>query len=106
MGGNVVGSEAGKTVVKHGVTIIGEHNLPGMVAHDASQMFAKNVMGFLEAIPQKDGQLTPNWEDEVVVATSVCRDGEVSHAASAEALAAATPSQNTQPRTPSQEAGS
>ena len=86
MGGNVVGSEAGKTIVKDGVTIIGELNLPGMVAYDSSAMFAKNIIGFLEAIIQDEGKLAPNWEDEVVTATSVCRDGKVSHEASAEAL--------------------
>lgn len=89
MGGNVVGSEAGKTVEKHGVTIIGELNLPGMVPYDASMMFARNVMGFLEAVIQDEGKLEPDWEDEVVTATAVCRDGGVSHAASAEALSSA-----------------
>ena len=85
MGGNVVGSEVGKTVVKHGVTIIGESNLPGMVAADASRMFAKNVMSFLES-NIKEGKLEFDWEDETVTGTSVCRDGAVSHAPSAEAL--------------------
>lgn len=88
MGGNVEGSESGKTVVKHGVTIIGENNLPGLVAYDASRMFAKNVMGFLEAIIQDEGKLAPDWEDEVVIATSVTKGGEITHKASAEALSA------------------
>ena len=86
MGGNVIGSEAGKTIEKNGVTIIGELNLPGMVPYDSSMMFAKNVMGFLEAIIQDEGVLAPDWEDEVVTATAVCRDGEVCHPASVEAL--------------------
>jgi NAD/NADP transhydrogenase alpha subunit len=85
MGGNVEGSEPGKTVVKNGVTIVGELNLPGRVAYDSSRMFARNIMGFLEAVV-KEGNLTPNWEDEVVTATCVCRDGEITHEASAEAL--------------------
>lgn len=86
MGGNVIGSEAGKTIEKNGVTIIGELNLPGMVPYDSSMMFAKNIMGFLEAVIQDEGVLAPDWEDEVVTATAVCKDGEVCHPASAEAL--------------------
>jgi NAD(P) transhydrogenase subunit alpha len=86
MGGNVIGSEAGKTIEKNGVTIIGELNLPGMVPYDSSMMFAKNVMGFLEAVIQEEGVLAPDWEDEVVSATAVCKDGEVCHPASVEAL--------------------
>ncbi len=86
MGGNVEGSAAGENVVKHGVTIIGEANLPGMVAYDASKMFAKNITGFLELIIGDDGALEPDWEDEVVSATSVCKGGEISHEASAEEL--------------------
>ena len=88
MGGNVVGSEAGKTVVKHGVTIIGESNLPGRVAADSSRMFARNVMSFLET-NVKDGNLEFDWTDECVVGTSVCADGGVSHKATAEALGVA-----------------
>ncbi len=102
MGGNVEGSEVGKTIEKHGVTIIGELNLPGMVAYDASMMFAKNIMGFLEAVIQDEGKLAPDWEDEVVTATAVCKDGAVSHVASAEALAIAAPSSEA----PASEAGS
>ena len=86
MGGNVIGSEAGKTIEKNGVTIIGELNLPGMVPYDSSMMFAKNIMGFLEAVIQDEGVLAPDWEDEVVSATAVCKDGEVCHPASVEAL--------------------
>ena len=87
MGGNVVGSEVGKTVVKHGVTIIGESNLPGMVAADASRMFARNILSFLET-NIKEGKLEFDWEDETVTGTSVCKDGEISHAQSADALTA------------------
>lgn len=87
MGGNVEGSVAGETVTKHGVTIIGESNLPGHCARDASQMFGRNVGAFLELI-LKEGALAPDWEDECVVGTCVTHDGDVKHAASVEALGA------------------
>jgi proton-translocating NAD(P)+ transhydrogenase subunit alpha len=92
MGGNVEGSEAGKTVVKHGVTIMGESNLPGMVAADASRMFARNILSFLET-NIKEGKLEFDWEDETVTGTNVCKGGEVTHAPSAEALTAKEGSQ-------------
>lgn len=88
MGGNVEGSKAGETVVVDDVTIMGELNLPGRVAADASRMFAKNILGFLEGVIQDEGKLEPDWEDETVSATAVCKNGEVSHAATAEALGA------------------
>ena len=50
MGGNCPLSEADKTVVKHGVTIVGETNLPALVAADASALYARNVLDFLKLI--------------------------------------------------------
>ena len=87
-GGNVEGSVAGETVVVNGVSIIGEPNLPAMKAADASRMFARNVLGFLELIVTKKGELTPKWDDECVAGTLVTRDGEIRHAASAQQLSA------------------
>src|SRR6187402_1984415 len=56
-GGNCPLSEADKTVVKHGVTIIGETNLPALVAADASSLYARNVLDFLKLIVNKEGAL-------------------------------------------------
>ena len=86
MGGNVEGSEPGKTVVRHGVTIIGETNLPAHAANDASRMFARNINAFLEYITTKEGAIEPQWDDEVVTATCVTHDGQIKHAATAEAV--------------------
>ena len=85
MGGNIEGSVAGETVTKHGVTIIGEPNLPALVAKDASQMFARNIADFVEPLV-KEGKIEPDWEDEIVSATVVTHGGEIRHAASVEAL--------------------
>jgi NAD(P) transhydrogenase subunit alpha len=76
-GGNCPLSEAGKTVVKHGVTLIGETNLPALVAADASALYARNLLDFLKLVVDKDGRFALNTDDEIVTATLVCRDGLV-----------------------------
>lgn len=75
-GGNCPLSELGKTVVRHGVTIVGERNLPALVAADASALYARNVLEFLKLIT-KDGELAIDREDEIIAATLVCADGAV-----------------------------
>ena len=74
-GGNCPLSEAGKTVVKHGVTLIGETNLPALVAADASALYARNLLDFLKLVVDKDSKFTLNTADEIVAATLVCKDG-------------------------------
>jgi NAD(P) transhydrogenase subunit alpha len=76
-GGNCPLSELGKTVVKHGVHIIGEPNLAALVAADASALYARNVLDFLKLIVDKDARLAINREDEIVAATLLCHGGEV-----------------------------
>jgi NAD(P) transhydrogenase subunit alpha len=76
-GGNCVLTEAGKTVVKHGVHIIGETNLPALLAADASALYARNVIDFMKLIIDKEANLAIDRSDEIVAATLVCHDGEV-----------------------------
>lgn len=76
-GGNCPLSEADKTVVKHGVTIIGETNLPARVAADSSSLYARNVLDFLKLILPKDGGLKVDLEDDIVVACLMAQGGEV-----------------------------
>lgn len=76
-GGNCPLTEAGKTVVKHGVTIVGETNLPSLVAADASALYARNVLNFLKLIIDKDKGLVVNTEDDIVAACLMCRDGKL-----------------------------
>ena len=75
-GGNCEITERGKTVVKHGVTIIGAINLATGVPYHASQMYAKNVTAFLTHLI-KDQKLNLNLEDEIVRETLVTRGGEI-----------------------------
>jgi NAD(P) transhydrogenase subunit alpha len=76
-GGNCPLTELGKTVIKHGVTIVGEPNLPALVAADASALYARNVLDFLKLIIDKEGKPVIDREDEIVRAVMVCADGEV-----------------------------
>ena len=80
-GGNCPLTEYGKTVVKHGVTIIGEPNLPALVAADASALYARNVLDFLKLVITKEGQLVVDREDEIVRAVLVASGGDVLRAA-------------------------
>jgi NAD(P) transhydrogenase subunit alpha len=75
--GNCPLTEAGKTVIKHGVTIVGETNLPALVAADASALYARNVLDFLKLIINKEGALHIDLEDDIVAACLVTRDGAV-----------------------------
>jgi NAD(P) transhydrogenase subunit alpha len=76
-GGNCPLTEANKTVVKHGVTLVGETNLPALVAADASALYARNVIDFLKLVINKEGQFHVDLEDDIVKACLMCRDGQL-----------------------------
>ncbi len=75
-GGNCELSEAGKTVEKHNVTILGPINLPSSVPFNASQLYSRNITSFLSAVV-KDGAVNVDMDDEIIAATVVTHDGEV-----------------------------
>jgi NAD(P) transhydrogenase subunit alpha len=75
-GGNCAGTEPGKDVVRHGVTIIGPINLPSSMPVHASQMYAKNVATLLQYMV-KDGNLQLNFEDDIISSTCVTHGGEI-----------------------------
>jgi NAD(P) transhydrogenase subunit alpha len=77
-GGNCELTEPGRTVRKHGVTILGPTNLPGEIPYHASQMYAKNISTFLLHLV-KDGQVQLDLDDEITRETLVARDGRVVH---------------------------
>jgi NAD(P) transhydrogenase subunit alpha len=76
-GGNCPLTEAGKTVVKHGVTIVGETNLPALVAADSSSLYARNVLDFLKLVITKEGTFSVPMDDDIVVACLMTQGGEV-----------------------------
>ncbi|MFZ2218683.1 MAG: Re/Si-specific NAD(P)(+) transhydrogenase subunit alpha [Rhodoferax sp.] len=77
VGGNCPLSEADKTVLKYGVTIVGETNLPALVAADSSALYARNVLDFLKLIINKEGALHVDREDDIVAACLMAQGGEV-----------------------------
>jgi NAD(P) transhydrogenase subunit alpha len=76
-GGNCPLTEANQTVVKHGVTLVGETNLPALVAADSSSLYARNVLDFLKLVFNKEGQFHVDLEDDIVKACLMCRDGQL-----------------------------
>ena len=89
-GGNCELSQPGKVVTKHGVKIIGHINVPSRLAADTSQLFARNVLSFLQLLVDKESQaLAIDWEDELVKGTLVAKDGKVVRPALAPAAPAA-----------------
>jgi NAD(P) transhydrogenase subunit alpha len=79
-GGNVEGVQAGKVTEVNGVKIVGFTNVAGRLAASASGLYAKNLLTFLEIlIDKKEKKLAVNWDDEIVRATALTRDGLVVH---------------------------
>ncbi|MTI00136.1 Re/Si-specific NAD(P)(+) transhydrogenase subunit alpha [Roseibium sp. RKSG952] len=85
-GGNVEGAKPGKVATVSGVKIVGHLNVPGRIGASASALYAKNLSAFLETMIDKESKtLAPNWDDELVTATVLTRDGKVVHPAFAPA---------------------
>jgi NAD(P) transhydrogenase subunit alpha len=85
-GGNVEVTKAGKTFEHHGVTIVGQLNLPSTMPVHASQMYAKNVQNLLDLLI-KTGKFNPDYEDEIVKGTVITRQGDVVHEMTRQRLA-------------------
>jgi NAD(P) transhydrogenase subunit alpha len=79
-GGNVEGVKSGETVDVDGVKIVGIPNLAGRVAASASGLYARNLLSFIETLVDKSSKaLAINWDDELVKATALTRDGKLVH---------------------------
>lgn len=78
-GGNCPLSELGKTVVKHDITLVGEGNLPALVAADASALYARNLLNFLNLLcdPKNGGKMNINRTDDIIAGSLLSIDGEV-----------------------------
>jgi NAD(P) transhydrogenase subunit alpha len=77
-GGNCEVTEPGKTITHHGVIVHGPVNVPSMLSVHASEMYARNLMNLLELMVV-DGELKPDWEDEILAGSSLTRDGQILH---------------------------
>ena len=79
-GGNCTLTKPGEIVEINGVTIIGLFNIPSRLSADASALYAKNLLNFLTPlVSAEEKALNINWQDEIVAATTLTRDGQVVH---------------------------
>jgi NAD(P) transhydrogenase subunit alpha len=89
-GGNCELSVAGEEIQFQGVTVVGMSNPPASMPTHASFLYARNIANFLGLLV-KDGELAPDFDDEIVAGTCVVRDGTVVHGLTAEALGLPVP---------------
>ena len=78
-GGNTPFTQNNETVVHQGVRIIGNSNLASDMPGDASKMYGKNVLNFLQLLLTKEGELHLNWEDDLVKGCCITHDGQLVH---------------------------
>lgn len=78
-GGNTALTKNEETVVHNGVTIIGNSSLAGTMPYDASKMYGKNILNFLQLIINKDGELNINFDDDLVKGTCIAYNGKITN---------------------------
>ena len=79
-GGNVEGVKADTVTETGAAKIVGYSNVPGRLAATASSLYAKNLLAFLDVlIDKKTKTLAINWDDDIVKATALTRDGAIVH---------------------------
>ena len=76
-GGNTPFTKNNEVVIYNGVSIVGDGNLPATMPSDASKLYGKNILNFLELIITKEGQLNLNWDDDLVKGSCITHGGEV-----------------------------
>ena len=88
-GGNCALSEPGQTVVRHLVKIVAPLNVPSTMAEHASQLYARNIQSLLGLMISEDGELSLDFDDEVIAGACITRGGEIVHEGARAAAAAA-----------------
>ena len=78
-GGNTPLTKNNETVVFNGVSIVGNSNLPATMPADASKVYGKNVLNFLQLIITKEGNINLNWEDDLVKGSCITHNGDIVH---------------------------
>ncbi|MFL5808433.1 MAG: Re/Si-specific NAD(P)(+) transhydrogenase subunit alpha [Flavisolibacter sp.] len=78
-GGNTPFTKNNETIVHHGVTIVGNSNLPASMPSDSSKLYGKNMLNFLQLITTKEGAVNLNWEDDLVKGSCIVHAGEIVH---------------------------
>lgn len=81
-GGNCALTKPGETVDHNGVKILGRLNLAGALADNASALYAKNLLTFVDLMIDKETKsIKIDWEDEIIQGTAITRDGKIVHPA-------------------------
>jgi proton-translocating NAD(P)+ transhydrogenase subunit alpha len=88
-GGNCALSQAGETVLRHDVKICAPLNVPSSMAEHASQLYARNLQELLKLMTGEDGELSLDFEDEVIAGACITRGGEIVHEGAKQAASAA-----------------
>ena len=88
-GGNCELTQPGETVVHKGVTVHGPLNVPSMLPVHASEMYARNLYNLCQLLI-KEGELAPDWEDEILAGCTVTREGRILHEATRERVEGAS----------------
>jgi len=78
-GGNTPLTQNNQTVMHNGITIIGNSNLPSMMPSDASKVYGKNIINFLQLITNGNGEFSLNLEDDLVKGTCIMQTGTIIH---------------------------
>ena len=76
-GGNTAATKNEETIKYNGVSIIGDSNLPASMPYDASKLYGKNIINFLQLIINKEGKLNLNFDDDLVKGTCVVNEGKI-----------------------------
>ena len=78
-GGNTPRTMNAETVIHNGVAIVGNSNLPATMPSDASKLYGKNILNFLNLILTKEGTIQLNWEDDLVKGACITHEGAIVH---------------------------
>ena len=76
-GGNTPVTKNNETIVYNGVSIVGNSNLQATLPSDASKLYGKNILNFLQLIITKEGAINLNWDDDLVKGSCITHGGEV-----------------------------
>jgi len=85
-GGNVFGVQNNATIQLHGVTMVGNSQLPATMPWDASKMYGKNLLNFLQLILSKEGKLQLNFEDDLIKGCCITHNATVTNSRVAELI--------------------
>ena len=76
-GGNTTATKNGATIKYNGICIVGDSNLAASMPYDASKLYGKNIINFLQLIIDKDGKLNLNFADDLVKGTCIVHEGKI-----------------------------